>query len=174
MVICGIRYNMCAMNLKQLRIKAGLTVRELSAYTQIDYSYLSKLENGTKALTEEMATRLALFFGVDENCVKGKPYYRITVLTSDFKESFGLSEYDLEQFGDCYECSVVNGKIINVLKPSCEKPIIDLRNSTRELMLELKREKEIVDSMDEWAPINLMYAQAKVNKLLEEYEKKKR
>lgn len=167
-------YNINIMKLKQLRIKANLTLRELSSYTNIDYSYLSKLENETKTLTDEMASRLAAFFDVDENCIKGKQYFQITVHTSDLKECFALCEYELKEFGECYESHIFNKKIINVLKPASEKTIIKIKKDTIELMKKLKTEKDIIDSVDNWAVVNLMLAQTKINNLLKECKNKKR
>lgn len=169
MVICGNCYNLTmeANRLKELRVKAGLTLRQLSNYTKIDYSYLSKIEKGQKVLTKEMALKLSLFFSVDANYVEGKKYYLITCHTSNLKQTFSLFPEDIRKYGDCYDSKLTKDlKIINVINKNIEERLLKEKEMIRKTLNKLLTEKEIVDSMDDWAPINLMYAQAKINELL--------
>ena len=50
--------------LKEARIKAGFTRRELHTKLETTYGYLSALEDGKKGLTIDMLERIADIFGV--------------------------------------------------------------------------------------------------------------
>jgi len=52
--------------LKRLRTKRDLTLRELAKELSITYAYLSQLEADLAKPSEELARRIALFFGEDE------------------------------------------------------------------------------------------------------------
>ena len=153
--------------IKELRSKANLTLRKLTSLIHVDYSYLSKIEKGHKNLTNEMSLKLAAFFSVDKNFVEGKKNYIITCHTSDLKRTFSLDNLDIQKYGSCYTSKVEDDNIvINIINKNIESELLKEKEATFELLRKIMNEKEIVDSMDGWAEINLLYAQAKIESLL--------
>jgi len=57
--------------LKELRIKQGLTIRELGKKTNLSHSMISRLENGVCDFTEQNLKNLANFFGVSVDYLLG-------------------------------------------------------------------------------------------------------
>ena len=51
--------------LKTLRKKSGHTLREAASQLGINHSYLSQLETGLAKPSEDLARKIALFFGED-------------------------------------------------------------------------------------------------------------
>ena len=58
-------------NLKILRIKRGLTTGQLSAYTSIDRTTLSRLENEVRPFTQDHIKILSKFFNVSTDYLLG-------------------------------------------------------------------------------------------------------
>ena len=50
--------------LREYRIRRGLTLRELGDAVKMNYSHLSKIENGEKRISDIRKIRLAKFFDV--------------------------------------------------------------------------------------------------------------
>jgi len=55
--------------LKRRRTEKGLTLRDLEKEVNAKYAYLSQLETGMAKPSEELAKRIAEFFGEDEEKV---------------------------------------------------------------------------------------------------------
>ena len=157
---------MRANRIKEIRLRANLTLRELSKLVHIDYSYLSKLEKGTKKLTDETALKLADFFSTDKQFIEGNDIYTITCFTSDLSSSLHLHNYDIKRYGVCYDLKFCDQKFINVIKRNVEEKIIEDKLEINKQLKKLISEKEMVDSMDNWALISLMYAKEKIDYLL--------
>lgn len=51
--------------LKKLRVNKGYSIKKLSNELSINYSYLSKIENGHSLPSDEFITRIAGLFGYD-------------------------------------------------------------------------------------------------------------
>jgi HTH-type transcriptional regulator, competence development regulator len=51
--------------LKKLRLNRGYSIKKLSIELNINYSYLSKIENGHSLPSDEFITRIAELFGYD-------------------------------------------------------------------------------------------------------------
>ncbi|MGD0217105.1 MAG: helix-turn-helix transcriptional regulator [Desulfobaccales bacterium] len=51
--------------LKKLRLTKGYSIKKLSNELSINYSYLSKIENGHSLPSDEFITRIAGLFGYD-------------------------------------------------------------------------------------------------------------
>ena len=112
--------------IKELRVNANLTVRELSKITKIDYSYLSKIEKNDRNLTDEMALRIANFFSVDSGYVKGDNNYTITCYTNNLAQSICLTAFDIKHYGHCYTSKIsLDNRIINILNRESEKKILN-------------------------------------------------
>ena len=52
----------CGGELREMREKRNMTLRELAEVLGCNYSYLSKIENGHKPMTMKMASRLTKAF----------------------------------------------------------------------------------------------------------------
>lgn len=161
--------------IKELRVNSGLTLRELSSLIHVDYSYLSKLEKNQKNLTKEMSFKLADFFSVDERYIEGKEHYSITCYTSDLKQTFSLESFEVKRYGKCYKSKLSSeNKIINIVNKENEEKILNDKEEFVKVYKKLMNEMDIINSMDNWMPINLMIAKEKIDRLLEEYNKNKK
>ncbi len=49
--------------MRQERVKRGLSLRDVAEYIDIDYSMLSRLENGSRLPSREIARKLYWFYG---------------------------------------------------------------------------------------------------------------
>jgi transcriptional regulator with XRE-family HTH domain len=63
--VIGHMDNRIGKRIKELRQKRGYTLRGLGEKLNLDYSYLSKIENGHKVPSIELLEQLADFFKVD-------------------------------------------------------------------------------------------------------------
>jgi transcriptional regulator with XRE-family HTH domain len=55
--------------LRQLRLESGMGIKSLAPQLQVDYTYLSKLENETINPSEELIARVADHFGFDRDAL---------------------------------------------------------------------------------------------------------
>lgn len=53
--------------LKRLRKRKGISLKELGPALGVDYTYLSKIENGRSVPSEELVLRMGRYFGVDHD-----------------------------------------------------------------------------------------------------------
>jgi transcriptional regulator with XRE-family HTH domain len=53
--------------LRRLRKKAGLSIKRLAPDLDVTYAYISRLENNDAAPSEEFVTRVAEYFGYDND-----------------------------------------------------------------------------------------------------------
>ena len=94
--------------LRQLRLESGMGIKSLAPELQVNYTYLSKLENEAINPSEELITRVADYFGFDRDALllsAGKipsdildilrqhPGDAIAALRKQFGETAGKSEF---------------------------------------------------------------------------------
>lgn len=72
-------------NLKKLRLKRKLTVRELGQATNINYATISRIENGDSSFNNEYIKTFCDFFGVSADYLLGLPSNAISYNDGTFK-----------------------------------------------------------------------------------------
>ena len=53
--------------LRKLRKRKGISLKELGPALGVDYTYLSKIENGRSVPSEDLVLRMGRYFGVDHD-----------------------------------------------------------------------------------------------------------
>jgi HTH-type transcriptional regulator, competence development regulator len=94
--------------LRQLRLEGGMGIKSLAPQLDVNYTYLSKLENEAVNPSEEFVARVADYFGFDRDALllsAGKvpedilkilrehPEDSVAVLRKQFGEKGGKSEF---------------------------------------------------------------------------------
>ena len=68
MLVAMVEYSRFGAAIRELRVKANLSLRELAARVGIDFTYLSKIENGVlRPPSEKVVLRLAEALNADRN-----------------------------------------------------------------------------------------------------------
>jgi len=62
-------------NLKLLRDRKGISVRDLGTKLNINYGSLSRMENGTQRISDEQAIALADYFNISIDYLLGRDWY---------------------------------------------------------------------------------------------------
>lgn len=99
-------------NLKKLRIERNLTLRDLADKVNINYTALSRVENGNRNLNDNDIEILSKFFGVSADYLLGISEVRILKPTSSAKEQLQgvqLAFYNqAEEITEEQACEVLN------------------------------------------------------------------
>jgi predicted nucleotidyltransferase/DNA-binding XRE family transcriptional regulator len=83
-------------DIRELRLKKGLTLRELANAVQIDVAILSKIETGKRNASRQNVIKLARYFEVDENELLSKWITKKLKHQAD-KEDFTVSSMKVEE-----------------------------------------------------------------------------
>lgn len=97
--------NRIGKRIKELRKKRGYTLRELGEKLNFDYSYLSKVENGSKTPSIELLQQMADFFNVDISYffMKNK---ELELFEDDEKELLFDKKLDLKELKERFHLTI--------------------------------------------------------------------
>lgn len=89
-------------NLKRLRRRYELSVRELATRCGIGFSYISKLETGEVQFTMKTLSKLSSYFGTSSDYILGKSEVGFFVSFKDKGKQYytTISENDLDEYID--------------------------------------------------------------------------
>jgi len=94
--------------LRQLRLESGMGIKSLAPELNVNYTYLSKLENEAISPSEELVVRVAKYFGFDRDALllsagkvpaeilqilRDHPNDAVAVLRRHFGDANGESEF---------------------------------------------------------------------------------
>ena len=104
---------------KSLRLEKGITQQRLSMDIHVSQQYISKVENGDSALTEDIIIRLAKYFHVSLAYLLGSSDHRFSEIIKE-NEDPGVREW-LEYY---YRLNKENQNTVTVLS----KYLIEVQN----------------------------------------------
>jgi len=89
-------YSNFGTDIRELRLKKGLTLRELANAVHIDVAILSKIETGKRNASRQNVIKLARYFEIDENALLAKWITKKLKGQAD-KEAFTVSSMQVEE-----------------------------------------------------------------------------